>query len=276
MHSLKECMKKFIRHFLNKRNYEIIKQPYIGNKCRNLSKDKNEYYCETPIGNYFLPINFEVDAVASTLVRGKYFEPEVIETARRYIEKGTAVLDLGANFGQMSIEFSKLVGENGKVYSFEAQNFVFNFLKRNIEANNCKNVTLFENAVFNNAGASLYFPPHDFSETSAFKGAPYSGLALIANPKEGTEVKTITIDSLNIEMPVSFIKVDVQGADLPAMQGARNTILKYKPAIIFEYEQLVQKDFNTSFNDYAEFVSSINYKFVDIISLVNYLIVPNE
>ena len=112
-------MKKIIRNFLNKRNYEIIKQPYIGDKYRNLSKDKNEYYCETPIGNYYLPIQFEVDAVASTLVRGKFFEPEIIEVAKKYIKKGTAVLDLGANFGQMSIEFSKLVGESGKIYSFE-------------------------------------------------------------------------------------------------------------------------------------------------------------
>ena len=269
-------MKNIIRHFLNKRNYEIIKQPYIGDKYRNLSKDKNEYYCETPIGNYYLPIQFEVDAVASTLVRGKYFEPEIIAIARKYIRKGTTALDLGANFGQMSIEFSKLVGESGKVYSIEAQNFVFRFLKKNIEANNCKNVTLLENAVYNSEEESLFFPLHDFSEISFFKGAPYSGLALIANANEGTEVKTITIDSLNIETSVSFIKVDVQGSDLFAMQGAVKTILKHRPVIIFEFEQPVQNEFNTSFNDYVEFVRSINYKFTEIISMVNYLIVPNE
>lgn len=269
-------MKKIIRNFLNKRNYEIIKQPYIGDRYRNLSRDKNEYYCETPIGNYYLPMQFEVDAVASTLVRGKFFEPEIIETAKKYIKTNTAVLDLGANFGQMSIEFSKLVGESGRVYSVEAQNFVFNFLKKNIEANHCNNVTLLENAVYNKDGESLYFPPHDFSETSAFKGAPYSGLALIANSKEGTEVKTITIDSLNIEMPISFMKVDVQGADLFAMQGAVKTILKHRPTIIFEFEQPIQNEFKTCFNDYVEFVRRINYKFTEIISSVNYLIVPNE
>src|SRR5258705_7962363 len=100
-------MKDLIRHFLNKRNYEIIKQPYIGDKYPNLSKDKNEYYCETPNGKYFLP-NYERDAVISYLIRGKNFEPEIIETAKKYIKPGTAVLDIGANFGQMTIAFSKL------------------------------------------------------------------------------------------------------------------------------------------------------------------------
>jgi len=233
-------MKKLVRQFLNKRNYEIIKQPYRGDKFRNLSKDKNEYYCETPIGKYYLPIQFEMDAVASTLARGKFFEPEIIEVAKRYIRKGTAVLDLGANFGQMSIEFSQLAGESGKVYSFEAQNFVFHFLKKNIEANNCRNVILFENAVYNKDGEPVYFPPHDFSETSAFGGAPYSGLAVVGNANEGIEVRTMTIDSLDIDIPVSFMKVDLQGADLFAMQGAMNTILKHKPVIIFEYEQPIQ------------------------------------
>ena len=269
-------MKKIIRNFLNKRNYEIIKQPFVGSVYPNLSKNENEFYCETPIGKYYLPKRFEEDGVAKKLARGKYFEPEIIETAKKFIKKGTTVLDLGANFGQMSIEFSKLVGNNGKVYSFEAQNFVFNFTKKNLEANNCDNVTLFENAVYNKEGETLYFPQHDFSTTSAFKGAPFSGLALISDSKNGVPVKTITIDSLKIETPISFIKVDVQGADLFAMEGAKETILKHKPVIIFEFEQPVQKEFKTNFNDYAEFVRSIDYKFGDIVSEINYIITPNN
>jgi SAM-dependent methyltransferase len=125
-----------IRNFLNKRGYEIIKQPYRGDKYPNQSKIKSEYYCQTPIGNYYVPINYEKDAVANEWVRGNIFEPEIIEAAKKYIKTNTSVIDVGANFGQMSILFSKIIGEGGKVYAIEAQNFVFNFLKKNIEANN--------------------------------------------------------------------------------------------------------------------------------------------
>ena len=151
---------------------------------------------------------------------------------------------------------------------------MFNFLKKNIEFNGCSNVTLFENAVYNKEGELVYFPQHDFSDTSMFKGVPYSGLALIGDKKKGVPIKTITIDNLNIATPVSFIKVDGQGADLFAMQGATKTILKHKPAIVFEFEQSVQKEFKTSFDDHIDFVKSINYRFVEVVSSINYVIVP--
>ena len=82
--------------------------------------------------------------------------------------------------------------------------------------------------------------------------------------------------SLQIKEPISFIKVDIQGCDLFALQGAKETILKNKPAIIFEYEEQFQEEFNTTFNDYVEFVKSINYKFVKTYMDINYLVVPIE
>ena len=144
-------MRKIIRNLLNRQGYDIIKKPYTGGKYPNLSESKTNYYCETPIGNYYLPIiGLEKDAVTNTMVRGKYFEPEIIEVARQYILEGTSVLDIGANFGQMSIEFSKFVGSSGKVYAFEAQEMVFKYLQKNIIANKCKdNVRWFNKAVWN-------------------------------------------------------------------------------------------------------------------------------
>ena len=103
-------MKKLIRNFLNRRNYEIIKQAYIGDKYPNLSTDRSEYHCQTPIGNYHLPMPVEIDSVAGTLARGNFFEPQIIALGKKYIKNGSTVIDMGANFGQMSIEFSKFAG----------------------------------------------------------------------------------------------------------------------------------------------------------------------
>jgi FkbM family methyltransferase len=261
-------MRKIIRDYLNKRGYEIIKQPYIGDKYPNLSKDKSVYYCETPAGNFYLPLKgLEKDAVAKTLSRGKLFEPEIIAVAKKFIKKGAAVLDIGANFGQMSVEFSKLTGE-GKVYSFEAQNFVYNYLQKNIKANRCSNVQLFENAVWNKEGETLYFPEPDMNST-----APYSGNSVYTSLKS-TSVQTITIDSLNILEPISFMKVDIEGADIFALEGAKQTILKNRMPIIFEYSQHMQEEFNTTLNNYVEFVNDINYKFEKVVLGINYLILP--
>lgn len=264
-------MKKIVRNFLNKRGYEIIKQQYKGDKYPNLSKDKSIYYCETPMGNYSLPMNgLEKDAVTTVLVRGKIFEPEVIEVAKKYIRKGTVVLDIGANFGQMSIEFSKLVGEKGKVFSFEAQEFVFNYLEKNIKNNNILNVEIIKKAIWDKDDISLYF-----SEPDMNSGAPYSGKSVSTN-FEKKEIKTITIDSLNIQEPISFMKVDIEGADIFALRGAKNTILKNRMPIIFEYLQHMQTEFEISLQDYIEFADSINYRFSEVVLGINYVMIPKE
>ncbi len=262
-------MRKAIRNFLNKRGYEIIKQEYLGGKYPNLSEETGTYLCDTPIGKYYLPSKgLEKDAVTHMLVRGRFFDPEIINIAKKYIKKGTAVLDVGANFGQMSIEFSKATGPEGSVYSFEAQDFVFNFLEKNINANHCSNVKLFKRAVWDKDNVILYFPEPNMESV-----APYSGNSITAS-KKTSPVKTLTIDSLEISEPVSFMKIDIEGSDIFALRGARNTILKNRMPVIFEYSQHVQDDYGTGFQDYVAFTESINYKFEEIIMGYNYLIVP--
>ena len=223
------------------------------------------------MGNYYLPVKgLKKDPVANMLVRGHVFEPEIISIAKKYIKKDTVVLDVGANFGQMSIAFSRLTGNGGKVYSFEAQNFVYKFLEKNSEVNHCTNIHLFEKAVWDKDGDTLYFPEPDMNNP-----VPYSSNSVYVTRK-GIPVQTITIDSLNIKEPVSFMKVDIEGADIFALKGARETILKNKMPVIFEYSQHMQTVYGTTFNDYVEFANSIDYIFQEIILGINYLILPKS
>jgi hypothetical protein len=96
------------------------------------------------------------------------------------------------------------------------------------------------------------------------------------NATSGRRVATIAIDSLNIEHPISLInyKVDIQGSDLFAMRGARDTIQKHRLTIIFEFDQQFQSEFGTSFDDYMEFVKSFGYMVDKTVNGINYLIVP--
>jgi FkbM family methyltransferase len=272
-------LRTFIRNVLNRNGYEIIRQEYIGDLYPNLSKE-NDYYCETPNGNYFFPQPVEKDPVSNMIARGNIFESEIIELSKKYITPNSSVLDIGANFGQMSIQYSKYLNEiknskmngGGKVYSFEAQNLVYNYLERNIIANHCDNVKTYKNAVFNKSDIEFYF-----EEISLENSLMYStnNLSTKVNIHQAP-VLSVKIDDMVFEEKISFIKVDIQGSDLAALQGAENTILKHKPAILFEYEEQFQEKFKSSFNDYVDFVRKINYKYVKTINNINYLIVPND
>lgn len=228
-----------------------------------------KYYI-TPIGNYFLPANATRDAIAKCMREGEIFEPKIVETASRYITPGSTVLDIGANFGQMSLLFSQLCGDEGLVLAFEADDYVFDILLKNIDVNQAWNVRAFLGAVYNTDHEEVIYPIPDFKEFSS-----YGSYGLDPSAKSGRKIETITVDSLKIQSPISFMKVDVQGSDLFALQGAMETIKKHRMPILFEYEEQFQEHFKTSFQDYLDFLESISYRIEKTIYSINYLAIPD-
>jgi FkbM family methyltransferase len=263
---IKYKMKKLIKKLFNSIGLDIIRYK----KANRSRKTKNLTLHKTITGNYYLPTDAVNDTVANTIISNEIFEKEVVDLARKYIKPNTTVLDLGANFGQMSILFADMVGENGHVHSFDADDWIFEIFSKNIKANNKTNkITPHFGAIHNIPGETLIFPEQDFQEFGT-----YGSYGIDYNSRKGREVKTITIDSLNIEEPISFIKIDIQGGDLQAMQGAIKTIEKNKCPILFEYEYHFEEKFNMCFQDYVDFVQSINYKFHKVLSGHNFLIIP--
>jgi FkbM family methyltransferase len=224
---------------------------------------------ETPIGKYYLPDDVSTDIIIKDMKEGRVFEPEVVQVAKEFILEGTTALDIGANFGQMTLLFSEFVGERGHVFSFEADDFVCQVLRKNIAANNRTNITPVCRAVYNTCDEVMFYPVPDFQRFGS-----YGSYGLDPAAKQGRRVNTITIDSLNIQTPISFMKVDVQGSDLFVLQGAVQTIKRHQMPIIFEFEEQFQEEFQTSLDDYMQFINSIDYKIERVIYGINYLVVP--
>jgi FkbM family methyltransferase len=264
-------IKKTLRSIINKTGFDIHSLPPVSDEKPILpikTEDDLGLY-KTSLGDFYLPLDAPNDVIINHMKQGQIFEPEVVKAAKQFIKKGTAVLDVGANLGQMSLIFSNLVGDDGIVYSFEAQRRVFEILKKNIVVNSIHNLRPLFNAVYFESHKTFYFPEPDFVKFQA-----YGSYNLPLDATAGQEVESLKIDDLQIEKPISFMKVDVQGCDLFAMQGAIETIRKHKMPILFEFEQQFQHTYKTSFQDYVDFVDSIEYKFVEIILDINYLIEP--
>jgi FkbM family methyltransferase len=259
-------MKKLIKDSMRRLGFDIVRYspPPTTKRTRALS------YFTTSTGNYYLPRDAQADYIAIAIRANQIFDEPIVNVAKKYGRPGTAVLDVGANFGQMSILFSDIVGPAGKVYSFDADDFIFEILNRNIEANGrVGRVIPVFGAVHDIEGETLYFPVQDFERFPSYGsyGIDYVG-------HKGRPVPTLTIDSLNIEEPISFMKVDVQGGDLLAMRGALKTIAKHKMPIVFEYEYQFEAEYKLSFQEYVDFVAEIGYRFESVINGYNYLILP--
>jgi FkbM family methyltransferase len=271
-------LKKVIQSFFHalgyhvskcQRHAELVSEPWQHEKSL---RTKNLKYYTTKTGNYYLPADAHKDIIINCIRNDQIFEKEVVELAAQYVQPNTSVLDVGANFGQMSILFSNMVGHQGKVYSFDADDWVYEVFCKNIDANNKRgSIVPHFGAVHDKEGEVLLFPEQDFIEFGTYGsyGVDYTGT-------KGREVRTITIDGLHIQEPISFMKVDIQGGDLQAMKGAVKTIARNRMPILFEYEYHFEEKFGMCFQHYVDFVSSIDYKFHRVINGHNFLIIPDD
>lgn len=259
-----------IRNIAQNFGYDFVKtsQYRYGRQFKKISDYPDLDYYETPIGNYYLPKNQTCDGVANKMKEGTFFDEIIIDIAKAFIKQNTTILDIGANYGQMSIEFSR-IAPSCEIIAFEAQEMVYHILEKNLKINEAHNVTSYYNAVYDKTDMELVFPVPDLVRFPS-----YGSYGIDVKAKTGKKVKSIAIDSLSFNLPVSFMKIDIQGSDLAAMKGAVNTIKKYQMPIIFEYEEQFQNEFNTSFQDYVDFVDSIGYQFVKTVQDINYLIKP--
>ena len=234
----------------------------------NLKKETNRYeigdnYTKYPYSDKYIFYVAKNDKVLQdTLKRGYLFEIYNTMILNSFLKKTDTVLDIGANIGTMSVPLSRIVSE-GTVHSFEPFEKTFQILSENVKVNNCKNIKLYNNAVGNeNMITFLSDDIIDFSYNlpievlenenkrpmvkikNRFTAQEAVDLELklsnkinygsIQLGKGGQLTKMITVDSLKLPS-VDVIKVDVEGAEPLVFYGARETIKKYKPIILFEY-----------------------------------------
>ena len=134
-------------------------------------------------------------------------------------KKGDWIIDGGAFQGDTTLWFSDLVGSEGKVYAFEPFNKNYNILRKNIERNYLKNVIAIPKA--------LYRESKIYSMIGDGQGA-----TLVENDSSTIEATALDefVQSQNCPH-IDLIKMDIEGAEVPALEGAINTIRKYTPRL---------------------------------------------
>ena len=159
---------------------------------------------------------------------GEFSESEV-QVFRDIIKPGFAVLDIGANIGCHTVALSRLVGSSGVVFAYEPERNNFNTLAGNVALNNLRNVYCFQKAI-GSANGAIAVPELDLERTVNF-----GGLSLNEDYSSGVHypVPLITLDECNF-LRLNFIKMDIEGMEKLALQGAENTIKNLKPILYVE------------------------------------------
>ena len=144
-------------------------------------------------------------------------EEAVTEFVKRTVKKGDTVLDIGANIGYYTLIFARLVGEGGKVIAFEPSPENFAILKKNVEANGFKNVTLVQKAVSDRTGKIKLYLSDDAGEHT---------ISGHGSGREAIEIDSVRIDDYfrDSKESINFIKLDIEGAEFQALKGMQKLL----------------------------------------------------
>lgn len=144
-----------------------------------------------------------------------------------------AAIDCGANFGCWTLPLAR---HCSSVHAFEPQRCIFDILKRTIDASGYRNFIQPYNLALGPESGTIKVPDIDVETATNFGGVSL-GIPHSEQPNAPMyEVRVVALDQIFEPRMgrISFIKADVEGAELGLLRGAERTIRRWKPILIVE------------------------------------------
>lgn len=176
-----------------------------------------------------------------TIKSMKIFDPEPFETLSAYdYPIDSTVMDLGGNIGATSIYLSHKVGNSGRVYVYEPDKENYDCLLRNIRLNKRNNIIPIQKGIWNENTTLTFYSTGSY--TSSFLKTEH--IEKEKNEYSLLKIPAVTIDSeikrLRLKK-LNFIKIDIEGSEKKALEGASKAIELFHPDILIETHMIDRK-----------------------------------
>jgi FkbM family methyltransferase len=190
-------------------------------------------------------------------------EPE-IELLSHFIHEQDEVIDIGANYVYYTERMANLC-KKGRVYAFEPIPFTAEVAQKIIKKLMLDNTIFYQKGVSNKTEILTFSVPKlDFGAISAgqahigtrnndlIKGSNF----YISDTYETFECEVIDIDTFLLPslQNLTFVKIDIEGAEYLALQGMKQTLFQFKPVILIEIVPLFLKSFGASVEEFQNFI----------------------
>lgn len=212
----------------------VIGRPDKPNRLANLAhnllnrlapSDSQVYACQGPLQGYRMCIDWNR---YRSFVYGTW-EPRVTEVVTDVVKKGMTVIDVGAHHGYYSLYFAKCVGPAGRVFSFEPVPRNLALLRKNILLNQISWIQAFPDAVYSSTKDIPFTVPEESANSGEGSVAYYRGGRRIL-------VHAVSLDSFcsSADIQPDLIKLDVEGAEVDVVLGAKDTVKRCRPKLLIE------------------------------------------
>lgn len=186
------------------------------------------------------------------------YDPVLHNFVNKNIHYGSIVFDIGANIGSVALHLSKKAGINGKVVCFEPVSHIRERCAKNIALNDFgENIVLEPLGIWNvNTDLEIDVPAPSFPN----HGCSSLGMRFADSLKETIAVMSLDsyVEKYAVKK-VDWIKFDIQGAESVALQGARETMRKFRPRILTEVSPEDLQAFGTTSRAYLQQFADSGY-----------------
>lgn len=181
-------------------------------------------------------------------------EQSVQEAMLRHIGRGGVFYDIGANIGFFALLAAHMVGlDAGRVYAFEPTPDNADEIRRNVVLNGLPNVTVIEKAVGAERGTGRLQVVDDQSWSKLIETGEHPFTERVM------DIGVVAVDDLvaagEIEPP-TVVKIDVEGFELPVLEGMRRTLAEHRPVVICELHD--------THAEFAAFMRDAGYRLVNL------------
>jgi len=172
------------------------------------------------------------------------------------------VVEVGANTGHYTTLLARLVGSHGRVFAFEPNPIARLALESRLGRDGVKKrVSVRSEAVGSSSGSAVLSWP--VGETAQSARCTHSNGSWAGGPPvESEEVRMVSLDEFAEEeglAAVGLLKLDIEGAELAALAGARRLIERFRPVLHIEVCPQWQHDFGYGAQELAEELSRAGF-----------------
>jgi FkbM family methyltransferase len=170
---------------------------------------------------------------------GRRREQSTMEFFQRILRPGDTVIEVGTHIGYVTMLFADLVGEHGRVVVFEPGRNNLPYLRANV--GRYPTVEIIDAAVSDVDGTASFYEEELTGQNNSLLGdyerfEENRKLAFSNQSYQERKVRTVRLDSFvqQRELKPALIKIDIEGAELMALSGARNLLEKQRPMLMVE------------------------------------------
>lgn len=212
-----------------------------------------------PFGAWWLAEN---DFAGAALLEGRFEDPERAFVAR-FLKPGMTVLDIGAHKGLYSLISALKIGSSGHVHAFEPSPRERKRLNQHIRLNRCRNVSVYDFALGESEGSADLFVVQG-TETGCNSLRPPD----VVQPVRSIRVPVKVLDDVLRERQISavdFIKLDVEGAELSVLKGAKRLLGgHHRPVILCEVQDQRTAPWGYAAIEIIKYVRSFGYSWFEL------------